>query len=87
MGVNPDMEIGSYQAVLSYHYIKSSVLLKAGVYGIALAAVCCFTTVLVILLGVAGLSSIVGYLEVVLLPVLGVFVFITIYALWRKQPT
>ncbi len=65
--------------------MNNSTLLKTGIIGTALAMVCCFTPALVILLGVIGLSSAVGYLDVVLLPVLGIFVLITIYALWKKQ--
>ena len=58
-------------------------LLKTGVAGSVIAAVCCFTPVLWILLGVLGLSAWVGWLDYVLLPALAVFVGITIYALWR----
>ena len=43
-------------------------LLGAGLIGTLLAALCCFTPVLVILAGVLGLSAIVGYLDYVLLP-------------------
>jgi len=65
--------------------MKNSTLLKTGIIGTVLAVVCCFTPALVILLGVVGLSSIVGYLDVVLFPALAIFVLITIYALWNKQ--
>lgn len=65
--------------------MKNSSLLKTGIIGTVLAVVCCFTPALVILLGVIGLSSIVGYLDAVLLPFLGAFVLVTIYALWKKQ--
>ncbi len=60
-------------------------LLKVGVIGTVIAALCCFTPVLVVLFGLVGLSAVVGYLDVVLLPALGVFVLITLYALWRKR--
>lgn len=60
-------------------------LLKIGIVGTVIAALCCFTPVLVILFGVVGLSALVGYLDIVLLPALGVFVLITLYALWRRQ--
>ena len=59
-------------------------LLKVGVIGTIIAALCCFTPVLVILFGVVGLSAIVGYLDYVLLPALAVFVLITIYAVIRR---
>lgn len=60
-------------------------LLKIGVFGTVIAALCCFTPILVILFGFVGLSALVGYLDIVLLPALGIFVLITLYALWRRQ--
>ncbi len=59
-------------------------LLATGIVGTIIAALCCFTPALVILLGAIGLSAIVGYHDLVLLPALFVFIVITIYALWRK---
>lgn len=59
-------------------------LLATGLVGTIIAALCCFTPVLVILLGAVGLSAIVGYLDIVLLPALAIFIGITIYAVWRK---
>lgn len=62
-------------------------LLTTGIVGTIIAALCCFTPVLVILLGAVGLSALTGYLDVVLLPALGLFVLLTIYALWRRSQT
>lgn len=59
-------------------------LLKMGIISTVIAALCCFTPVLVVLLGVIGLSAVVGYLDYVLLPALAVFVVITIYAVIRR---
>lgn len=53
--------------------------------GTVLVALCCFTPVLVILLGVVGLSALTGYLDYVLLPALILFIGLTIYAVRRKQ--
>jgi len=63
----------------------SNKLLKAGISGTVIAALCCFTPILVILLGMVGLSGVVGYLDRVLLPALLVFVGITIYALAKRK--
>ena len=60
-------------------------LLKVGVVGTIIAALYCFTPVLIILFGVVGMSAIVGYLDYVLLPALAVFVLITIYAVIRRS--
>jgi len=60
-------------------------LFKVGIIGTITAALCCFTPVLVILFGAVGLSALVGYLDYVLFPALGIFVLLTLYALWRKR--
>jgi len=60
-------------------------LLIMGIVGTVLSALCCFTPVLVVLLSALGLSAVVGYLDIVLLPVLAFFVSITLYALWRRR--
>ena len=59
-------------------------LLKTGIVGTVIAALCCFTPVLVVLFGVVGLSAVVGYLDYVLFPALGIFILLTAYALWQK---
>ncbi|MFC0159131.1 MULTISPECIES: mercury resistance system transport protein MerF [Mameliella] len=59
-------------------------LLLTGVIGIVIAALCCFTPVLVVLLGVVGLSALTGVLDYVLIPALGFFVLLTIYAQVRR---
>ncbi len=60
-------------------------LLRASVIGTVLVALCCFTPILVILLGTVGLAALTGYLDYVLLPALAVFIGLTVYALWRKK--
>lgn len=60
-------------------------LFRIGVVGAVIAALCCFTPLLVGLLAVVGLSAAVGYLDYVLLPALAVFVGLTVYALMRRR--
>ena len=60
-------------------------LLKVGIIGSIVAAICCFTPALVIVLGVAGLSAWIGMLDFVLFPALAIFVSITVYALWKRS--
>lgn len=62
-------------------------LLQVGFIGSIIAALCCFTPVLVVLLGAVGLSSLMGYLDMVLLPALAIFLVITGYALWKRSRT
>ncbi len=66
---------------------KNDRLLKYGLIGTVVAALCCFTPILVVLLGAVGLSALLGWLDIVLLPALAVFIGITLYALWRRQCT
>lgn len=60
-------------------------VLAAGIVGSVVAAICCFTPVLVIAFGVLGLSAWVGWLDYVLFPVLAFFLGLTAYALIRMQ--
>ena len=60
-------------------------LLKTGIIGSVVAALCCVTPVLVLLFGALGLSAAVGWLDFVLLPALAVFLSITGYALWNRR--
>lgn len=60
-------------------------LLLTGVIGTVIAAICCFTPILVILLAAVGLSAAIGYLDFVLFPALIIFLIITGYALWRRK--
>ena len=60
-------------------------LLGVGIAGSAVAALCCFTPVLVWFLAAFGLSVYAGYLDPILLPTLLVFLAITGYAIWRRR--
>jgi mercuric ion transport protein len=59
-------------------------LLMAGIVGTVIAALCCFTPLLVILLSAVGLSALIGKLDYVLLPALIICVVIVVYALVRR---
>ncbi|MEE9319203.1 MAG: mercury resistance system transport protein MerF [Granulosicoccus sp.] len=60
-------------------------LMTTGIVGTVLTALCCFTPVLIVLLTRVGLSAAIGYLDIVLLPALAVFMAITLYAFWRQR--
>jgi mercuric ion transport protein len=60
-------------------------LLGIGIGGTAVAALCCFTPILVVLLGAVGLSAALGWLDYVLFPALAFFIGLTIYAVYRRQ--
>ena len=65
--------------------MKTSRLLQISGAGALIAALCCFTPILVVLFGAVGLSALTGYIDVVLLPALAFFVCLTAYALWRRN--
>ena len=71
-------------AISTYPGDSMSRLLKIGLTGTIITALCCFTPVLVVLLGALGLSAVVGILDFVLLPLLAVFIAISGYALWKR---
>ena len=60
-------------------------LLGIGALGAVVAALCCFSPLLVGLLAAVGLSAAVGWLDYVLLPALVVFTGIGGYALVRRR--
>ena len=60
-------------------------LLSTGIIGTVVAALCCFTPLLVWLLAGVGLTAAIIYLDMVLLPALAIFIAITGYALWRRR--
>jgi mercuric ion transport protein len=59
-------------------------LLRLGIIGTVVTAVCCFTPLLLVLLGALGLSALAGGLDYLLLPALAGFVALTLYALVRR---
>ncbi len=65
--------------------MNEKTLLRTGVIGSVVAAICCFTPVLVVLVTAVGLSAVVGYLDYVLFPALAVFLAITGYALYLRS--
>lgn len=70
---------------------QSSKPSKKGIYatlaGTIIVALCCFTPILVVSLGVVGLSAFTSYLDYVLLPALGLLIALTFisYRRWKKS--
>ncbi len=65
--------------------MNEKTLLRTGIIGTVVAAICCVTPVLVVLVTAVGLSAVVGYLDYVLFPALAVFLAITGYALYLRS--
>ena len=66
------------------HGMQHDQLLKTGTVGSIIAALCCATPVLALLLGAIGLGWLTGSVDYVVLPVLVLFLGLVGYALWRK---
>lgn len=64
---------------------KNTRLLRTGIIGTVIVAVCCFTPALVILLTMMGLSAAIGYLDYLLFPALALFLALSGYAAVRKR--
>lgn len=67
--------------------MKGSTLLTTGIIGSAIAAICCFTPALVVVLGAIGLSAWLAWLDFVLLPALVLFFGVAAYGLivWQRK--
>lgn len=65
--------------------MRQGSLLKVGIIGTVIAVICCFTPALVILFGAVGLSAVVAWLDITLLPILLLFILITGYAFWKRR--
>ena len=62
-------------------------LVVFGGAGTGIAAICCFTSVLVIALTAVGAAGAIAYLDMVLFPMLAFFIVLTGYGLYRaKRP-
>ena len=63
--------------------------IRVGLVGTVIAAICCFTPVLVVIFGIAGLSAWLGRVDQFLLPLLGLFAVILTGGLvcrrWRRN--
>ena len=65
--------------------MTSRTLFGIGVVGAFLAAVCCATPLVTIVLGALGLSAWLGWSDYIIMPALLVFLGITVYALTRSR--
>ena len=64
--------------------MNEKTLLRTGSIGTVIAAICCFTPALVVLLGFAGLSAVVGWLDYGLFPILFASMGMVAYALYLR---
>jgi mercuric ion transport protein len=65
--------------------MKDGPILKTGIIGAAIAAICCATPILVITLGALGFSAWIGWLDYVLFPALGMFLGLIVLGIWLRR--
>ena len=65
--------------------MEDRALLKTGLTGTIVTAICCFTPTLAWLLALSGLTAWLAWLDYVLLPLLAVFLGLTAYAVIRVR--
>ena len=65
--------------------MRNNRLLTVGMIGTVIAALCCFTPLLVLFVAAVGVGWITGYLDLILLPALFLFISLTLYAFWQQQ--
>jgi mercuric ion transport protein len=59
--------------------------MRVGAAETILAAIYCFTSILVIIFGAIGLSAFLAKLDFILLPLLALCIGILVYATWLRQ--
>jgi mercuric ion transport protein len=64
--------------------MNDKTLLRRGLIGSVIAAICCFTPLLVVLVAGAGLSALVGWLDYALFPLLFASLGVVAHALWLQ---
>ena len=65
--------------------MSDRVLLRIGIIGSLLAALCCFTPLLVMVLSSLGFGTLIGVLDYILFPALIGFLALTLYAWLRMR--
>ena len=63
---------------------EPTTLLRRGLIGSVVTAICCFTPFLVVIVAGVGLSAIVGWLDYALFPMLFASLGVVAYALWLQ---
>ena len=66
---------------------KQKNLLRVGIIGTIITALCCFTPILVLLLSAIGLGMVSVYLDYILFPILALFMLLMIHGLLQLMRT
>jgi mercuric ion transport protein len=64
---------------------RKNIVLRTGITGSIITAICCFTPILIVIFTAIGLAAIVGYLDYVLFPLLAIFLGMVGYGIYKRQ--
>jgi mercuric ion transport protein len=64
---------------------RKNIILRTGIIGSIITAICCFTPILIVIFTAIGLAAIVGYLDYVLFPLLAIFLGMIGYGIYKRQ--
>jgi mercuric ion transport protein len=65
--------------------MQDKTLFRTGITGSVIAAICCATPVLAVVLAAVGLSAWIGWTDYVVWPALAFFLGLTAWVLWRRR--
>lgn len=65
--------------------MRDATLIKTGVVGAVIAAICCATPVLVLALGALGLSAWLDWADYIVIPALVAFAALAAYGFYRRR--
>ncbi|SOC31027.1 mercury resistance system transport protein MerF [Thalassospira xiamenensis] len=65
--------------------MQHDTIFRTGIIGTIIAAICCFTPILVIAFGVFGLSAWLGWIDYVLIPLLLLFIALALYGYRQRN--
>jgi mercuric ion transport protein len=65
--------------------MKDETLIRMGIVGAVIAAICCFTPILAIALGAIGLAALAAKADYVLIPVMLAFLVLAGFGLYRRR--
>jgi mercuric ion transport protein len=64
---------------------RKNIVLRTGIIGSIITAICCFTPILIVIFTAIGLAAIVEYLDYVLFPLLAIFLGMIGYGIYKRQ--
>jgi mercuric ion transport protein len=64
---------------------RKNIVLRTGIIGSIITAICCFTPTLVVIFTAIGLTALVVYLDYILFPLLAIFLGMMIWGIYKHK--